>query len=40
MDLGEYHPCLNVQDLEKSIAFYQGLGFEMVGDYRDEKWAV
>lgn len=40
MDLGEYHSCLNVQDLARSIEFYTRLGFEIVGDHRDENWAV
>ena len=40
MDLGEYTACLNVQDLERSIRFYQKLGFEMVEDQRHENWAV
>ena len=40
MDLGEYHPCLNVKDLEASIRFYEKLGFEMIGDHRQEKWAI
>ncbi|MFK7802454.1 MAG: VOC family protein [Anaerolineae bacterium] len=39
-DLGEFFPCLNVQDLEKSVDFYQKLGFKMTGDHRQENWAV
>lgn len=40
MDLGEHFPCLNVQDLARSIEFYEKLGFAMVDDHRDENWAV
>lgn len=40
MDLGENFPCLNVRDLEASIAFYRKLDFGMVEDHRDEGWAV
>jgi len=40
MDLGEHYPCLNVRDLAASIAFYGKLGFAMVEDHRDERWAV
>lgn len=39
-DLGEFFPCLNVQDLEQSIEFYQKLGFKMTGDHRKDNWAV
>lgn len=40
LDLGEYYPCLNVQDLEASISFYQKLGFRLTSDQRADKWAV
>lgn len=40
MDLGEHFPCLDVRDLEQSIAFYEKLGFELVEDHRSESWAV
>lgn len=40
MDLGEFHLCLNVADLERSIDFYRKLGFEMVDDHRGDHWAV
>ncbi len=40
MDLGEYYPCLKVEDLEKSIEFYIKLGFRMIEDQRQENWAV
>ena len=39
-DLGEYFPCLNVKDLEKSIDFYQKLGFKITDDQRPDNWAV
>ncbi len=40
MDLGEYFPCLNVQDLAASIVFYEKLNFKMTEDHVDEGWAV
>ena len=40
MDLGEFYPCLNVQDLHRSIDFYQKLGFQIIEDHRDQNWAV
>jgi predicted enzyme related to lactoylglutathione lyase len=40
MDLGEHFPCLNVADLERSIAFYEKLDFAMVEDHRPQGWAV
>ena len=40
MDLGEHHSCLNVQDLTRSIEFYQKLDFMIIGDHRSESWAV
>lgn len=39
-DLGEFYPCLNVQDLEASVAFYQKLGFTITNDQRQDNWAV
>ena len=39
MDLGENFPCLNVKNLEESIAFYEKLDFKMIKDHRDENWA-
>ena len=32
MDLGEFYPCLKVQDIEQSIRFYQKLGFRLIDD--------
>jgi predicted enzyme related to lactoylglutathione lyase len=40
MDLGEYFPCLDVEDLQASIDFYQKLGFEITSDERKDNWAV
>ena len=40
MDLGDFFPCLNVQDLAKSIAFYEKLDFKVIEDHRAENWAV
>lgn len=40
MDLGDYYPCLNVENLDRSLAFYETLGFEVVGDHRAENWAM
>ena len=40
MDLGEHYPCLNVADIAASIDFYQKLGFRMIEDHSDQKWAV
>ncbi len=40
MDLGEHYPCLNVQDLARSIEFYERLDFTIIDDHRSENWAV
>ena len=40
MDLGEYYPCLKVDDIAASMAFYQKLNFKVIGDYSNEGWAV
>ena len=40
MDLGEYHACLNVKDLTRSIGFYLKLNFRVINDQREENWAV
>ncbi len=40
MDLGEYYPCLRVEDINKSIEFYEKLGFKIIEDFREENWAV
>jgi len=33
-----YHTVVNVTDLDRSIEFYQHLGFEVLHDRRDAKW--
>lgn len=33
-----YHTVVNVSDLDRSIAFYEKLGFEVLDDRRDIKW--
>ena len=40
MDLGENYPCLNVQDLTRSIEFYLKLDFKIIEDHRSENWCV
>lgn len=40
MDLGEHYPCLNVQDIEASVEFYQKLDFRIIEDHRAENWCV
>lgn len=40
MDLGEHYPCLNVQDLQRSIEFYEKLDFRIIDDHRSQNWAV
>lgn len=40
MDLGEHTLCLSVANLERSIRFYQDIGFEIVEDKREQLWAV
>ena len=40
MDLGENYPCLNVQDLARSIEFYLKLDFAIIDDHRSENWCV
>lgn len=40
MDLGEYFHCLNVKNIEASIQFYEKLGFQIIEDHRNEKWAM
>ena len=40
MDLGEYYPCLNVEDLLVSLEFYEKLGFGIVEDHRQDGWMV
>ncbi len=39
-DVGWLEVCLAVKDVEKSVEFYQKLGFEQLAGDPDEKWAV
>ena len=40
MQLGTFSVSLAVKDLNASKAFYQKLGFEVMGDYGDQGWAI
>jgi predicted lactoylglutathione lyase len=40
MDLGEYYLCLNVEDLQASLEFYEKLGFRIIEDHRHDGWMV
>jgi catechol 2,3-dioxygenase-like lactoylglutathione lyase family enzyme len=40
MDLGAFSLSLTVQDLAASRAFYEKLGFEVVGGNADENWLI
>jgi catechol 2,3-dioxygenase-like lactoylglutathione lyase family enzyme len=40
MDLGEFSISLSVQDLGVSRAFYERLGFGVVGGEADEGWLI
>ncbi|MEM6381688.1 MAG: VOC family protein [Pseudomonadota bacterium] len=40
MHLGAFSISLPVQDLAKSKAFYEALGFETMGDYSDQGWII
>ena len=40
MELGWLDVCLRINDLEKSLKFYQGLGFRIVEGVIEEGWAV
>ena len=40
LDLGTYFPCLNVEQLDKSIDYYLKLSFKIREDHRDENWIV
>ncbi len=39
-DLGYFELCLDVADLDASLAFYGVLGFERIGGELEEGWAV
>jgi len=40
MQLGAFSMSLSVKDLEKSVAFYQSLGFNQVAGSPEENWAM
>lgn len=40
LDLGEYHHCLNVENLAQSMDFYLKLNFQVIRDHRVDNWAV
>ncbi len=40
MDLGNFSLALNVKDLSVSLAFYQKLGFAVVGGDADQGWLI
>jgi len=40
LNLGRFFLCLNVRDLEKSLAFYNALGLTQVGGTVEEGWAM
>jgi lactoylglutathione lyase len=40
MKLGNFSVCLNVKDIHKSKAFYENLGFEVVGGDISQQWLV
>ena len=40
MKLGAFSVSLAVKDIDASITFYQALGFELAGDFRDQGWCM
>lgn len=40
MDLGAFSVSLAVKDIAASLAFYQKLGFTVMGDYSKQGWAI
>jgi catechol 2,3-dioxygenase-like lactoylglutathione lyase family enzyme len=40
MHLGKLDICLRIEDVETSMRFYQGLGFEVVEGNASDGWAV
>jgi catechol 2,3-dioxygenase-like lactoylglutathione lyase family enzyme len=40
MKPGAFSISLHVKDLQKSVDFYQAIGFELAGDHRDQNWCV
>ena len=40
MELGAFSVSLNVKDIQASKAFYQKIGFEIIGGNEIEKWLI
>lgn len=40
MELGAFSVSLSVKDLEKSKAFYQALGFDVIGGEQSQNWLI
>ena len=40
MDLGKFSISLNVKDIEKSLAFYQQLGFSQIAGELAQNWVI
>lgn len=40
MDLGTFSVSLSVTDMEASLAFYQHLGFDVIGGEREQGWLI
>ena len=40
MELGQFSVSLAVKDIDRSLAFYEALGFEVIGGARPENWLI
>ncbi len=40
MQLGAFSVSLTVKDISRSVSFYEGLGFSILGGSGDENWAI
>jgi len=40
MDIGPFSLSLAVKDIDRSLTFYEALGFEIIGGARAENWLV
>jgi catechol 2,3-dioxygenase-like lactoylglutathione lyase family enzyme len=40
MNLGEFSVSLNITDMDKSLAFYNALGFEQVAGEYEQNWVI
>lgn len=40
MELGVFSLSLAVEDIDKSLAFYQAFGFEVIAGKREEDWLI